>query len=123
MEHSEVIETEAGEFETPAMPWWSFLVTGIISVLLALVVLRFDLTSVTTVGRSQQPPRSSISPPVKIFAPCSAASASCAATISACPAKMKGPISPDPGSSIVSRAPSPHGERPGGREYVKPKVW
>jgi len=50
MEHSEVIETEAGEFETPAMPWWSFLVTGIISVLLALVVLRFDLTSVTTVG-------------------------------------------------------------------------
>jgi uncharacterized membrane protein HdeD (DUF308 family) len=50
MEHSTVIETEAGEIETPPMPWWSFLITGIISILLALVVLRFDVSSVTTVG-------------------------------------------------------------------------
>src|SRR4029079_6566578 len=50
MDHSTVVETEAGVIETPAMPWWSFLITGIISILLALVVLRFDVSSVTPLG-------------------------------------------------------------------------
>jgi uncharacterized membrane protein HdeD (DUF308 family) len=50
MGHSVVVETEAGEIESPAGPWWMFLVTGILSILVALVVLRFDAASVTTVG-------------------------------------------------------------------------
>jgi uncharacterized membrane protein HdeD (DUF308 family) len=33
-----------------APPWWLFLITGICWLILSLVVLRFDITSVTTVG-------------------------------------------------------------------------
>lgn len=51
MEHSMVVETESGEvIETPAGPWWVFLITGTLSILVALVVLRFNAASVTTVG-------------------------------------------------------------------------
>jgi len=51
MEHSMVVETETGAvIESPAGPWWMFLITGVLSILISLVVLRFDLSSVTTVG-------------------------------------------------------------------------
>ena len=32
------------------MPWWLFLVTGIAWLLISLIVLRFDITSIATVG-------------------------------------------------------------------------
>jgi uncharacterized membrane protein HdeD (DUF308 family) len=32
------------------MPWWLFLVTGIAWLLISLIVLRFDITSISTVG-------------------------------------------------------------------------
>jgi uncharacterized membrane protein HdeD (DUF308 family) len=32
------------------MPWWLFLVTGIAWLLISLIVLRFDVTSIATVG-------------------------------------------------------------------------
>ena len=35
---------------TGALPWWLFLVTGIAWLLISLIVLRFDITSVATVG-------------------------------------------------------------------------
>ena len=50
MGHSRVVEAGTVEIESPAMPWWVCLVTGTISILFALVVLRFDASSVTTVG-------------------------------------------------------------------------
>jgi uncharacterized membrane protein HdeD (DUF308 family) len=38
------------EMARSGMPWWLFLVTGILWLLVSLVVLRFDITSVATVG-------------------------------------------------------------------------
>jgi len=35
---------------TQAMPWWLFLITGIAWLLIAMVVLRFNISSITTVG-------------------------------------------------------------------------
>jgi uncharacterized membrane protein HdeD (DUF308 family) len=32
------------------MPWWLFLVTGIAWLLISLIVLRFDVTSIAAVG-------------------------------------------------------------------------
>ena len=32
------------------MPWWLFLITGIAWLLISLIVLRFDITSISTVG-------------------------------------------------------------------------
>jgi uncharacterized membrane protein HdeD (DUF308 family) len=43
-------EARALEAERSPAPWWLFLVTGIAWLLLALVVLRFDITSVAAVG-------------------------------------------------------------------------
>ena len=35
---------------TQTMPWWLFLITGIAWLLIAMVVLRFNISSITTVG-------------------------------------------------------------------------
>jgi len=35
---------------TSVMPWWLFLVTGIAWLLISLIVLRFDVTSIAAVG-------------------------------------------------------------------------
>ena len=35
---------------TQMMPWWLFLITGIAWLLIAMVVLRFNISSITTVG-------------------------------------------------------------------------
>ena len=32
------------------LPWWLFLVTGIAWLLISLIVLRFDVTSIAAVG-------------------------------------------------------------------------
>ena len=35
---------------TQTMPWWLFLITGIAWLLIAMVILRFNISSITTVG-------------------------------------------------------------------------
>src|SRR4030095_4163994 len=35
---------------TSVMPWWLFLVTGVAWLLISLIVLRFDVTSIAAVG-------------------------------------------------------------------------
>ena len=32
------------------VPWWLFLVTGVLSLLVSLIVLRFNITSVASAG-------------------------------------------------------------------------
>jgi len=50
MEAVELNDARALERERPRLPWWLFLVTGIAWLWVALVILRFDITSITAVG-------------------------------------------------------------------------
>jgi uncharacterized membrane protein HdeD (DUF308 family) len=49
-EGEEVREMEESRSIRPGMPWWLFLITGIAWLMVSLVVLRFDVTSLTAVG-------------------------------------------------------------------------
>ncbi len=46
----DVGEVMPGEAGRAPFPWWLFLITGVAWLIAALVILRFDITSVTAVG-------------------------------------------------------------------------
>jgi uncharacterized membrane protein HdeD (DUF308 family) len=50
MEALELEDERATEATRSPVPWWLFLVTGVAWLIAALIILRFDVTSITAVG-------------------------------------------------------------------------